>query len=428
MSHSNSSPKQNEDQRVLFTTVAGREGDVADCVLRYSQMEAGAAHIFAGKQSSLAACNIPHASLASFCKELAQLGASIYLELKNPYHQRMFVYKDMRIDAAYLFDPCADVFYRPDKEKGIVRVTQSEMSLCYYIVEPDTLCLFGSGVFSSFEHYLPRNSGYPEYPWEQTGHEWDFYTTILRFSASIDMKHNWSPRHSVEIIDWLSKPFLEAVAPVDNARAPLPSTEEILRRLHAPSTTQEKKAEVKTGEKSSVPHAQAMKMVETQKKSGKSNARNAVQIIADRLKDDMFVIPVETLFCLGGFGYTLNNQNCVFYHLASVQEDKAWMNMKSKWRKDLFNCVVMTNQSDDWARKVSKRLNKQLHDRRIIFLRPVKIDGSVDLSALDPEQPKVIARWYAPLEKKYYQCVIKWDGYSHDGSEDYYSLMLYAAE
>ena len=78
MAHSNSSPKQNKDQRVLFTTVAGREGDVADCVLRYSQMEAGAAHKLAGKQSSLAACNIPHASLAPFCRELEQLGASIY--------------------------------------------------------------------------------------------------------------------------------------------------------------------------------------------------------------------------------------------------------------------------------------------------------------------------------------------------------------
>lgn len=147
---------------------------------------------------------------------------------------------------------------------------------------------------------------------------------------------------------------------------------------------------------------------------------DAVRRVAGRLSPNMREIPVEKLFPPPDPGDTFRDVNAVFYHPDFAARPEAWMAMKSKWRRDRYSCVVMTDQTEDWARQVSKRLNARLPDHRIVFLRPVEYTAAPDF-----EQPRTVARWYAPLEKRYYRCVMKWEGYGHDGSEDHYSLRLY---
>ena len=72
------------------------------------------------------------------------------------------------------------------------------MPICYYIIEPDTLCLFGRGRTSAFEHFTRKSSCYPEYPW-QPEYEWDFYTRVLCYSDEIDVDFAYQARHDYAV-------------------------------------------------------------------------------------------------------------------------------------------------------------------------------------------------------------------------------------
>lgn len=694
---------------VAFTADPRREDAVVDCMLRYSRLDAPTIRdLLHGGEVG---CYIHRSHIEAFCREMARLESPVTLSLRA-----------CNLDV-YCFDPLSDAFYRRDKVNGLVRVAPSDMPISYCILEPAALCLFGTGSFTSFRYFTREHHGELKYQWESPGREWDFFTSILRFSDGADLEMLREPRHGYTVGDWPSRDFFHAVSPAGHGGDPLPVADapriiagtvcrepdfpagdrfhlftvsmksqgmpdihameteavslsvglydgqlylETTYSYDAPAMGREKPERVERvsydgldaliaaaskpiagffkgmnaenwrdyvgrryrqdrdrnkrstriepsdllespkpleafylyhippvsinyfrwvgdgwrlfcfeprnygrfekdvyasrfasdgegavddlkrtasardcwyervltplevrylrsqlqlnglyekvqGERiprcqgkyasytkargrlyqnvqawymldgqrcylqdfvNFVPYgmsydellnqiflrlrfgcelspepakparpAESAKPVPTPEKQPATQATSpasqpvqsmkpeaytggeAVRVVASRLTPDMARISPETLFKIGSPSDTLRKVNCTFYHPAFAQSEKGWMSMKSAWQKRGFCCVVMTDQSDEWARDLSKSLNRHLPSLRILFLRPVMLNGQASLS---PEvSPQTIARWHAPLENRYYKNTVEWEGFSYDGSEDYYSLMLY---
>lgn len=95
------------------------------------------------------------------------------------------------------------------------------------------------------------------------------------------------------------------------------------------------------------------------------------------------------------------NEEILMKHLSSVN-----------W--DYYKCYVVFDEKDiDSVKMLSEKISKSRHNWNIEWI--------VERINYDKE---VLRAWYAPFTGNEYVNKIEWTGYSHDGSEDYYAMVM----
>lgn len=361
-----------------------RFAETLECVLAHSYMSPEYAERILERQPT--DLRIRFDGMAAFLREMRALGGSVLLPLNGGHYP----------DDAHFFDPLGDTFYSKPYGGTLNPIDQRDMHACYYIIDPATMCVFGSGSFVHATAIFRReNSGYPEFEWDGL-RKWDFYHTLVKFSPHVD--YDWYT-YDIEIIERPSARFMEFL-PDGCGSAALPDMAEV---TGLPTTNR-------------APKPAKPVPVCTPKPAPKTGG---ISDPPPALKErEMVQFP----------GFELKNSDTRVFTVRQCTDEALVDALMALWRKlpaRTGNGKLFVLELDGGAKHDLNAIRREIRTHcpgmKLAFRREVCMlhEGEPPMEAGD--YPRLC--WQDPQDGACYVAFERWEGYSHDGSGDYYSVL-----